>query len=328
MLVLNNVSVAKGDRKVLSNFSLQVDPGELVCVVGKSGTGKSTLIELLTGLRSPDSGTVEVDGMDLRVVPPEALQLYRRRLGVVFEGGKLLPGRTVWENVAFPLQIIGASELATDKRVREVLRAVDLKGREEEMPEHLTPDERIRVAVARAIAHKPLIVLADEPLAMLDATEAAEVKDLLRRVHGGGATVVMFTHNLEHATDLGGRIVNMDGTSPAPVMTKRKQAQAEEKHHDFFSEDGPPIHEMEAPVAAAPAPVTEPAKETPLAVTEETPPVRKKKGKAVSAGEPVKIDLSEPAAEESPKKRHIPVRKTHDEGGGGRKIRVTSIHSD
>ncbi len=327
MLVLKNVSVARGNRKVLTNVNLQVDPGELVCIVGKSGSGKTTMIELLTGIRFPDTGAVEVDGMNIEKVPQEALQLYRRRLGVVFEGGKLLPNRTVWENVAFPLQIIGASEGATDKRVREVLRAVELQDREEELPEHLTLDERIRVAVARAIAHKPLIVLADEPLAALTTEEAAEVKDLLRRVHGSGATVVVFTHSLEQAEDLGGRIVNLDGSTPPP--SKKKQAQTEENHHDFFSEENTPaIHDPEPVAAASPGVNEEPAKapmQVPVAVTEDIPPVRKKKSKAAEA---TKIDLSEPNAEEAPKKRHIPVRKHPPEGGGGRKIRVTSIHSD
>jgi ABC-type ATPase involved in cell division len=286
MLVLKNVSVARGKRKVLSGVNLTVEPGEFVCILGKSGSGKTTVMELLAGLRRPDSGTVEVDGVDLHEIPEPALQLYRRRLGIVFEDGKLIPYRTVAENVAFPLEICGAPENVIEKRVKEALKKVDLSDRDDELPDHLSADERVRVGIARSIAHKPLIIMADEPLALLDSDEASHVRSLLKEIHQGGATVVVFTHDADTMKGLATRTIELT-TKMAPIATPKKSEPV--PTHDVFEK---------MPVAAPmPAPA---AFEKSMTLTPAEPEAAK----------------SEEHASETPKK------------AGGRKIRVTSIHSD
>lgn len=286
MLVLKNVSVTRGKRAVLSQVNLTVEPGEFVCVSGGSGSGKTTVLELLAGLRRPDSGTVEVDGVDIAEIPEPALQLYRRRLGVVFEDGKLIPYRTVAENVAFPLEICGAPDNVIEKRVKEALKRVDLGDRGDEMPDHLTVDERVRVGIARAVAHKPLIVLADEPLALLERSEAAHVKSLLKEIHEGGATVIVFTHDPDALKGVASRAVELGGAM-APVAA----AAEETPKHDVF----------ERMPATAPMPAPASFEKPTLTAAEPEP--------AAAPTSDQTDDASKP--------------KT-----GGRKIRVTSIHSD
>ncbi len=285
MLVLKNVGVMRGKRTVLSQVNVTIEPGEFVCIAGGSGSGKTTILELLAGLRKPQTGSTEVDGVDLRDIPEPALQLYRRRLGVVFEGGKLIPYRTVAENVAFPLEICGAPDNVIEKRVKEALRQVDLTGRDDELPDHLTADERTRVAIARAIAHKPLIVLADEPLALLDRSETSHILSLLKEIHASGTTVVVFTHDPDALKGIATRMIDLGGKMSPTATTE------ETPRHDVF-EKMPATAPMPVPAAFA----------DPTAVAPEYEPAAEAK--------------NEPSDEASRSKT------------GGRKIRVTSIHSD
>ncbi len=276
MLVLKNVSVVRGSRRVLSGVNLRIEPGELVCVTGKSGSGKSTVFSLFAGILEPTSGAVEIDGMDLKKVPKKAMQLYRRRLGVIFEDGKLLPLRSVGENVAFPLEVVGAPPAYLDKRVRETLKDVGLLSKINELPERLTSDERVRVGIARAVIHRPLILLADEPLALLDDEESAHAKALLKEIHKSGSTVIIFTHNASLAQELGARIVELDGGT----IAEKASSSTVIKKHEIFED------QAAAPVASS------------------VPPVKSQPE--------VAIEQSAGDADKTP----------------GRKIRVTSIHSD
>ena len=182
---------------VLRNLSLEVASGEFISIMGESGIGKSTLLNLIAGLDRPDSGSVLVDGIDLASLDDDALTRLRRiRLGFVFQAFHVLPYLSVAQNVALPLalQHIGGAE--ADARVAAILDAVDLASRGPAMPRELSGGELQRVAIARALIHRPALVLADEPTGNLDADSAASVMALLRgQLKAQGATGVLVTHS-------------------------------------------------------------------------------------------------------------------------------------
>lgn len=238
MIVLKHVTKIYRGVTVFSDISLRINPGEFVCVTGGSGAGKSTLLGLLVGAEHPTMGTVEVDGVDLRAIPPLAMQIFRHKVGMVFQDRKLLPHRTVWENVAFPLEVNGASPDLIRKRVPAVLSYLGLDLRNSAFPEELSSGEKTCVALARAIVHKPAILLADEPLADLDATQKRQVLRVLRDFHALGSTVILATHDTELVEALQARTITlhsghaMDGarkeeasaavSSPSPQEAQRK----------------------------------------------------------------------------------------------------------
>lgn len=202
MIVLTQVTKSFHGIPVLRDVTLRIDPGEFVCVTGRSGAGKSTLLALLIAAEHATTGTVEMDGVDLRLVPPPALQLFRRRVGIVFQDKKLLADRTVFENVAFPLEVSGVPQGKILESVSALLERLGLGGRSRALPEELSAGERARTALGRAIIHRPLILLADEPTADLDAEQATEVLRLIRDLHASGATVILATHDPALAASL------------------------------------------------------------------------------------------------------------------------------
>jgi putative ABC transport system ATP-binding protein len=184
-------------RTVLSGLSLDVARGEFVAVMGESGMGKSTLLNLIAGLDRPDSGTVVVDGIDLRLLDDDALtRLRRERMGFVFQAFHVLPYLSVAQNVALPLALVGTPEAEANARVTSMLDAVGLAARGASMPRELSGGELQRVAIARALVHHPALVLADEPTGNLDADSAAAVMALLReQLKARGATCILVTHS-------------------------------------------------------------------------------------------------------------------------------------
>ena len=267
MIVLRNVKKSFGGKEVLNDVTLRIDPGEFVCVFGEGACGKTTVISLLLGETQPTSGTVEVDGADLARVPKDALQLYRRRIGVMFEDGKLLPHATVYENIALPLEIWGAPEAWLKSRVEELLSMLALKGKAEAFPDTLSAGERAKVCLARAIAAKPLIVFADEPTGNLDLSEAANFIRALQDLQKNGTTIVFTTHDAALLDLLNARVVAMEngkivadqksGSTVTPASNVKKV-----ERHEIFTEKG-----AEEIVASAPAPVppisTKPKTDTP-----------------------------------------------------------------
>jgi putative ABC transport system ATP-binding protein len=184
-------------RTVLNGVSLRLDHGEYVAIMGESGSGKSTLLNLIAGLDVPDDGRIILDTHDLASLDEDGrTRLRRARIGFVFQAFHLLPHLSVARNVALPLALNGAEEGAMQARVREVLDAVGMLDRSEDLPAQLSGGEMQRVAVARALAHRPALVLADEPTGNLDADSADEVlalmKDQLRR---DGASAILVTHS-------------------------------------------------------------------------------------------------------------------------------------
>jgi putative ABC transport system ATP-binding protein len=181
-------------REVLRGVSLQAAPGEYVAIMGESGSGKSTLLNLIAGLDTPDSGRIQIDGCDLADLDDAArTRLRRSKLGFVFQAFHLLPHLTVAKNVALPLALNG---LDADERVEELLAAVGMLDRRDAAPRELSGGEMQRVAVARALAHRPKLVLADEPTGNLDADSAASVLELLRaQLKRDQAAGVLVTHS-------------------------------------------------------------------------------------------------------------------------------------
>jgi cell division transport system ATP-binding protein len=174
--------------------SLEIEKGDFVFLVGASGSGKSSLMRLMLREDVPSSGSVHVLGENLVGLPARKVPFFRRRLGVVFQDFRLLPNKTVSQNVAFSLQVIGKSEGFIQEAVPDVLRLVGLGEKGDRLPSELSGGEQQRVALARAIVNKPAILLADEPTGNLDPTTSEGIMSLLNTINLGGTTVVMATH--------------------------------------------------------------------------------------------------------------------------------------
>ena len=184
-------------RQVLRGISLDVAAGEYIAIMGESGAGKSTLLNLIAGLGTPDAGSIELDGANLTALNDTARTLLRRRaMGFVFQAFHLLPHLTVAQNVALPLALNGISQPETDARVQHLLQAMGLAERGGSRPRELSGGEQQRVAVARALAHGPKLLLADEPTGNLDAGSAMHVLRLLReQVKAGSGAGILVTHS-------------------------------------------------------------------------------------------------------------------------------------
>jgi cell division transport system ATP-binding protein len=182
-------------RPALNGVSLEISRGEFVFLVGASGSGKSSLMRVILREETLDSGQAFVLGEDLTQLSNRQISSYRRRLGVVFQDFRLLPNKTVRENVSYALQVIGKSRAFIDTAVPEVLRLVGLEGKEPFYPSALSGGEQQRVALARALVNKPELLLADEPTGNLDPDNSAEVVNLLERINLSGTTIVMATHD-------------------------------------------------------------------------------------------------------------------------------------
>jgi len=178
-------------------------------LIGPSGAGKSTLIHALIGATSIDRGSITVDGHDITKFTREQLQNYRRGIGMVFQDFKLLPKKTVYENIAFAMEVCGEKEDVIRKRVGEVLEMVGLHNQNGKFPNQLSGGEKQKVAVARALVHNPKLFIADEPTGNLDPESSIEILNLLQKIHINGATVILATHNKHLVDRLMKRVVVM-----------------------------------------------------------------------------------------------------------------------
>src|ERR1700722_1621784 len=212
MIVLDRVSKLYGNKTTaLNRISLKVDPKEFVIIIGKSGAGKTTLLRLLTREEKQTTGKIVVGGIDYDKLKDRSIPLLRRKIGVVFQDFKLLPNKTVYENVAFALEIVGVSNREIHHTVPKVLDIVNLKGKESQMPRQLSGGERQRVAIARAIVRQPRILIADEPTGNLDPKHAWDVIKVLEKINRFGTTVLLTTHNQEIVNKLKRRVVTLQG---------------------------------------------------------------------------------------------------------------------
>ncbi len=192
---------------VLNRINLHIEPKEFVVLVGASGAGKSTLLKLLTREEKPTSGKIIVGGIDYERLKNKDIPYLRRKIGVVFQDFKLLDNRTVFENIAFALEIVGMSNKEIRHTVPKVLSIVGLKGKGKSYPAELSGGERQRVAIARAIVRQPKILIADEPTGNLDLKHAWDVIRVLEKINRYGTTVLLTTHNKEIVDKLKRRVV-------------------------------------------------------------------------------------------------------------------------
>jgi cell division transport system ATP-binding protein len=228
MILLDRVTKTYGKTlgTALDRVSLHVEPKEFVIVIGQSGAGKSTLLKLLTREERPSSGKIIVGGIDYDKLPDKDIPLLRRKIGVVFQDFKLLPNRTVFENVAFALEIVGVSTKEINNTVPRVLEIVNLKDKAKRMPVELSGGERQRVAIARAIVRQPKILIADEPTGNLDPKHAWDVITVLEKINRYGTTVLLTTHNQEIVNKLKRRVITIKN---GRVVSDRANAQYNEK---------------------------------------------------------------------------------------------------
>lgn len=210
--VTKNYSKDSGEPAI-NKVSLHVAPKEFVILIGKSGAGKSTLLKLLTREIKPDSGKIVVGGIDYDDLADKHIPLLRRKIGVVFQDFKLLPKRTVYENIAFALEISGMSNREIKSAVPKVIDIVGLTGKENKFPNQLSGGEKQRVAIARAIVRQPKILIADEPTGNLDPTNTWGIVRLLEKINRYGTTVLLTTHNTEIVNRLKRRVLTIENGS-------------------------------------------------------------------------------------------------------------------
>jgi cell division transport system ATP-binding protein len=209
MVILNDVKLTyPGNRKeTLKDIDLTIEDGEFVFLVGPSGSGKSTIIKILTGEIRANAGQVKVNGFDLRSMRRRNLPKLRRTIGVIFQDFRLIEDMTVYENIAFAMRVIGASNREIRKRVPYVLDLVDLTDCKDRYPKELSGGEQQRVGIARAIVNSPGMIIADEPTGNLDPAKSLEIMLLLQKINEMGTTVLVVTHEKELVNAFSKRVV-------------------------------------------------------------------------------------------------------------------------
>jgi len=212
MVLMNNVSmVYENSGMVAANgIDLEINEGEFVFLVGPSGSGKTTIIKLLTGEITASDGEIYVNDFDLRAIKQRKLPKLRRTLGVIFQDFRLIEDKSVYENVAFAMRVVGASNKEIAKRVPYVLELVGLEGREKRLPQELSGGEQQRVAIARALVNSPSLIIADEPTGNLDPVKSLELMLLLEKINELGTTVLVVTHEKELVNSFSKRVVALD----------------------------------------------------------------------------------------------------------------------
>jgi len=194
----------------LQDVNLKINAGEFVSIVGQSGTGKTTLIKLLTAEERPTRGKITISDWDITKIRRSEIPTLRRQIGVIFQDFKLLPKKTIFENVAFALEVCGTSSGRIKTIVPQVLRIVGLEEKADRYPKQVSGGEQQRVAIARALIHRPKILVADEPTGNLDSINTREIADLLLKINEFGTTVILVSHNRELVNSLRRRVVTLE----------------------------------------------------------------------------------------------------------------------
>ena len=227
MITFENVTKTyKGSTVALGDFSVEIDKGEFVFLVGPSGSGKTTFIRLLLREEMPDSGRIWEAGKEIGHLAKWRIPYLRRNIGCVFQDFRLLPNKTVFENVAFALEVIGRPKHVIAAQVPQVLDLVGLSKKRDNLPHELSGGEQQRVAVARAFVNRPLILLADEPTGNLDPTTSLGIMRLLDRINRTGTTVIIATHDSGMVDQMRRRVIEFDrgiGPRPGPRRLRHRQ---------------------------------------------------------------------------------------------------------
>ena len=209
MIQLIHVSKSYDRRAALSDVTLEIEKGEFVLLMGPSGAGKSTLLRMLIGEEQPDEGQIFVQGKNVTKLKQSEVPFLRRKVGSVFQDFRLLPKKSVFENVALPLTVQGASTMDIRRKVTEALRAVGVDHKKDQSPDSLSTGERQRVCIARAIVNGPIVLLADEPTGNLDPERTAEIIELFKLINARGTTVIVATHDPHVMTQVNRRVITL-----------------------------------------------------------------------------------------------------------------------
>lgn len=192
------------------DLSLRIRPGEFVSIVGQSGTGKTTLAKMVIAEEQPTRGQVVIGGWDITNIRQTEIPVLRRQVGMIFQDYKLLPRKTVYENIAFALEVCGVNHKRIKKIVPQVLKVVGLEEKYNNFPNQLSGGQKQRVAIGRALVHRPKVLVADEPTGNLDTINAQEIIDLLLKINSLGTTVLLVTHNKDIVDRLRKRVITID----------------------------------------------------------------------------------------------------------------------
>lgn len=198
------------DIHALKGINLHIKPGEFVFLVGTSGSGKTTLVKTMIGEEKIDTGKIIIGGWDITNIGQREIPVLRRQIGVIFQDFKLLPKKTLYENVTFAMQVCGVSREKIRNIVPQVMRIVGLEQKMHRYPQEVSGGEQQRTAIARALVHRPKILLADEPTGNLDSINASEIMELLSRINKFGTTVLLVTHNKEIVNKMKRRVITID----------------------------------------------------------------------------------------------------------------------
>lgn len=211
MISFKNVTkVYPVDTVVLRDISFEVKDGEFVSIVGRSGAGKTTLVKLIIGLENPTSGDVYFEETNIKEADSDKIQQIRRKIGCVHQDYKLLPKKTVYENVAYVLEVEGRESKEIEREVPKALEAIGLKEKADNFPDELSGGEQQRLAIARALVNRPDVIIADEPTGNLDPYNSYEVISLLQKINQAGKTVILATHDREVINKLGKRVITLE----------------------------------------------------------------------------------------------------------------------
>lgn len=222
MIQLIHVSKTYDRRPALFDLTLDIEKGEFALLMGPSGSGKSTLLRMLVAAEVPDEGQIFVQGKNVTKLKKSEIPFLRRKVGTVFQDFRLLPKKSVFENVALPLIVQGASSVDIRRKVTEALRAVGVDHKKDQLPTSLSAGEQQRVCIARAIVNGPIVLLADEPTGNLDPERTAEIIELFKLINARGTTVIVATHDPQVMAQINRRVIVLqDGvTLPSPVRAQ------------------------------------------------------------------------------------------------------------
>jgi cell division transport system ATP-binding protein len=210
MIKFDSVTKNYPSNKALKNINLEIHKGEFLSLVGQSGAGKSTLMKLIIGEEKPDTGKILIDDIDVSRIRSIDIPYLRRKIGVVFQDIKLLPNRTAFENVAFAMEVAGETIGKIRQEVPRILETVGLEEKSKAFPNEMSGGERQRIAIARALAHNPVLLLADEPTGNLDSINAWDIIQLLMKINKSGTTVILATHAKDLVNSIKKRVVTME----------------------------------------------------------------------------------------------------------------------
>jgi cell division transport system ATP-binding protein len=223
MLIFNHVDFSYPNQPVFQDLNLQVEQGEFVFLIGKSGIGKSTLLKLIYMDCFPNSGYVQVGEFSSDSIRKKNIPFLRRKIGVIFQDFQLLNDRNVYDNLAFVLEVTGTPRKEIKRRIIHALSEVGLTHKQTNMPEELSGGEKQRVAIARAIINDPFLILADEPTGNLDPETADEILSILKKINSRGTSVIFATHNYELIRAYSAKILKLDNGKAVKVVLKKKE---------------------------------------------------------------------------------------------------------